>query len=124
MASWLVFAPATNCAAAPSGTGPLAGEWTSTDTADGSHQTLEVTGSGNRVYSMAYVDDWATACAGNPARLSGPGYVDGDGVHMVAALVCLPGGNHLRQRLTIAFQHDTQNDTLTDKFGIVWNRVS
>lgn len=124
IAGGILLAPATISAAAEGRTGPLAGEWASTDT-DGSHQTLDITGIGNPVYSMVYVDDSATAaCAGNPARLSGPGYVDGDRLFMVAALVCLPGGNHLRQRSTIAFQHDAEDDTLTDNFGIVWNRVA
>ena len=116
-----VLAPAT--AAAAGGGGPLAGTWTSTD-ADGSHQTLDITGSGNRVYSMVYVDDSATgACGGDPARLSGPGFVDGDNVLMVAALVCLPGGNDFRGRVTVGFQHDTETDTLTDDFDIVWSRA-
>ena len=118
-----LLAPPSLAAAAEPGSGPLSGQWVSTD-GDGSHQTLEITGSGTRAYSMVYVDDSATgACGGNPARLSGPGYVEGDDVVMVAVLVCLPGGSHLRERLAIGFHHDTASDTLTASFDIVWHRV-
>jgi hypothetical protein len=110
--------------AASAAGGPLAGTWTSTDT-DGSHQTLVVTGSGQRAYAMVYTDDAATdACQGNPARLSGPGFVDGSDVHMQATLVCLPGGNQIRERLTLTFRYDNGSGTLTDDFGIVWDRQS
>jgi hypothetical protein len=103
--------------------GALSGTWTSTDT-DGSHQTLVVNGSGTRAYSMVYTDDEATgACGGAPARLSGPGYVDGDSVTMMAVLVCVPGGNVLHERLTLGFHHDAGSDTLLDDFGIVWERA-
>ena len=103
--------------------GGLAGTWTSVDT-DGSNQTLAVRGSGGRVYSMVYVDESATnACGGAPARISGPGFVDGDGVVMVGPLVCLPGGNVFRERFAIGFEYDPGADTLTDDFGIVWHRA-
>lgn len=118
-----LLVPATAATAAGGGGGALAGTWTSMD-ADGSHQSLDITGSGNRVYSMVYIDDSATdACGGDPARLSGPGFVDGDSVLMVAALVCLPGGNDFRERLTVGFQYDSENDILIDDFDIVWSRV-
>lgn len=114
---------ATGAAAAGSGPGSLAGTWTSVD-GDGSHQTLQISGSGTRVYSMLYTDDAATgACGGDPARLSGPGYVDGDHVVMVAVLVCLPGGNVVKERLAIGFHHDDATDTLVDDFGIAWERA-
>jgi hypothetical protein len=113
--------PATSAQAA--GGGALAGTWTSTDT-DESQQTLAIRGSGTVAYSMVYVDASASVCGGDPARLSGPGYVDGDSVLMVAVLVCQPGGNVLNERLAIGFQHDTEADTLTDDFGIVWHRAS
>jgi hypothetical protein len=115
-----VLAPA----AASAATGPLAGTWTSIDT-DGSNQTLDITGSGRHAYSMVYLDESATsACGGNPAQLSGSGFVDGSDLLMVATLVCLPGGNDFRTRLTITFVYDTGTDTLTDAFGIVWHRAS
>lgn len=115
--------PATGATAAGGGTGPLAGTWTSIDS-DASHQMLDITGSGNRAYSMVYVDDSATgACGGDPARLSGPGFVDGDSVFMVAVLVCYPGGNQLKERLTVGFHYDSGSDTLTDDFDIVWSRA-
>lgn len=103
--------------------GSLAGTWASVDT-DGSNQTLSITGSGRRVYSMVYFDESASsACAGAPARVAGPGFVDGDSVYLVGTLVCLPGGNPFRERLTISFDYDAGTDTLTDGFGITWERT-
>lgn len=118
-ATTAVLAPAAASAAG----GALAGTWTSVDN-DGSNQTLEIRGAGRTAYAMAYVDESATSvCGGNPAQLSGPGYADGSDVLMVASLVCLPGGNALRTRLTIFFAYDAGADTLTDDFGIVWHRA-
>lgn len=108
---------------ASAASGPLAGTWTSVDT-DGSNQTLTVTGSGQRTYSMVYHDEAAhSACDGNPATLSGPGFVDGDTVVQVGALTCQPGGNVFRTRIAIGYTYDGSTDTLTDDFGIVWERA-
>ena len=114
-----VLAPA----AASAASGALTGTWASIDT-DGSNQTLDITGSGRHAYSLVYVDESATtACGGNPARVTGPGFVDGSDLVMDGTLVCLPGGNVVRHRLAINFSYDTGADTLTDAFGIVWHRV-
>lgn len=113
------LAPATASAAS----GPLSGTWASTD-ADESHQRLDITGSGRHAYSMVYFDESATSvCDGNPARLAGPGFVDGSNLLMVATLVCLPGGNPIGTRLAVSFDYDSGADTLTDGFGIEWHRV-
>ncbi len=120
----LGFASAVLAPTASAASGPLAGTWTSVDS-DGSNQTLDIMGSGNRVYSMIYFDESATnACDGNPARVSGPGFVDGNDLVMVGAVVCLPGGNPFRSRFTISYEYDAGSDTLTDAFGIVWHRAS
>jgi hypothetical protein len=114
-----VLAPSVAFAAS----GTLAGTWTSIDD-DGSTQTLDITGSGHHAYSMVYVDDSATgACDGNPAQISGPGFVEGEDVVMIGTLVCLPGGNDLRTRISVFFDYDTGTQTLTDSFGIVWERA-
>jgi hypothetical protein len=103
--------------------GALAGTWTSVDN-DGSLQTLNITGSGKTVYSMVYVDESATgACNGDPARVSGPGFVAGDSVVMFGTLVCLPGGNVFRSRITLGYDYDPGTGTLTDSFGVVWHRA-
>ena len=120
----LILAGVALAAPASAASGPLAGTWTSTDT-DGSHQTLDIMGSGSHVYSMIYVDDAATqACDGDPARLTGPGVVDGEALVMNAVLTCQPGGNVIRSRLTVGFVYDSSTDTLTDDFGIVWHRAA
>ena len=103
--------------------GGLADTWISVDR-DGSTQTLTITGSGGKAYAMVYVDESATgACNGAPARIVGPGVVDGNDIVMEATLVCLPGGNPFRSRLAIGFSYDAGSDTLTDSFGIVWHRA-
>jgi hypothetical protein len=118
-----LLASASGASAIGTGSGPLAGTWTSVDT-DLSHQTLDIVGAGDRVYSMVYDDDVASdTCGDGPARLSGPGFVDGDDVLMVAALVCLPGGNPFRGRLAVGFHYDSGADTLVDDFGVVWSRA-
>lgn len=121
----LVLAPVVAVlapSAASAAPGPLAGTWTSID-GDGSHQTLVVTGNGQHAYSMVYTDDAASdACQGNPARLSGPGFVDGSDLHMQASLVCLPGGNPIQGRLGLTFSYDSATGTLMDDFGIEWSR--
>jgi hypothetical protein len=102
----------------------LAGAWTSVD-ADGSNQTLSIMGSGSHAYSMIYYDESATsACEGDPARVAGPGFVDGDDLVMVGTLACLPGGNRFRSRIEITYHYDAGTDTLTDAFGIEWHRAS
>ena len=113
----VLLAPAASAAG-----GELAGTWTSTDT-DGSHQTLTITGSGQRVYAMTYVDEEATqACGGAQARITGPGHPDESGVLMIGRLVCQPGGDAIGERLVLGFGYDAATDTLTDDFGIEWTR--
>lgn len=103
--------------------GTLAGTWTSVDT-DGSAQTLSIVGSGRHAYSVIYYDESATsACGGNPALVTGPGFVDGNDLVTAGPLVCLPGGNVFRSRITLGYAYDAGSDTLTDDFGIVWHRA-
>lgn len=101
--------------------GELAGTWTSIDT-DGSNQTLTINGSGSRVYAMSLFDDSASLCDGAPALAQGSGRVEEDQLFMLAAAVCLPGGNVLRGVINIGFSYDAGTDTLTDDFGVVWSR--
>jgi hypothetical protein len=104
-------------------TDAFTGTWTSTDF-DGSNQTLTVGGSGTvGRHSVQLFDDSATsACEGAPARVSGLGTVDESTLVMTGTLTCMPGGNPLRFRISIAFEHDAATDTLTDEFGVVWER--
>jgi Flp pilus assembly pilin Flp len=103
--------------------GGLSGTWTSIDN-DGSHQTLEIRGSGRGgTYAMKLFDESATAaCGGRPAQLAGPGSVSGNDLLVTGALVCLAGGNPLTGRITVAFTYSPGADTLADEFGVVWHR--
>ncbi len=118
-AAGAVLAPPASAAG-----GPLAGTWVSVDT-DGSSQTLDITGSGVRAYAVTYFDESATsACEGGPARVSGPGFVDGDGIVLVGPGVCLDGGGVFAKRIAIGYHYDAGTDTLTDDFGIEWQRAN
>lgn len=109
---------------ASAASGPLADTWVSVDS-DGSNQVLEIRGSGRRAYAVTYFDESATnACAGNPARISGPGFVDGDDIRLIGPVICLPGGNVFTSRFAVTYDYDAGTDTLTDDFGVVWERAS
>lgn len=100
----------------------FAGTWTSIDT-DGSNQTLRITGSGQGSFSVFYFDDSATsACGGAPAQLVGTGDADGDVLVTVGTIVCRPGGNFLRFRISVGYEYSAGTDTLTDDFGVTWSR--
>ena len=99
------------------------GSWTSIDN-DGSHQTLDIRGSGRSGhYAMALFDDSATlACQGAPARFQGSGVVDGNSLIMTGAIACKPGGNPLKGRISIRFVYRSGTDTLVDDSGVRWYR--
>ncbi|MQA91669.1 MAG: hypothetical protein GEU90_15830 [Gemmatimonas sp.] len=100
------------------------GSWTSIDI-DGSHQMLDIRGSGQSGhYAMVLFDDSATlACDGSPVRFQGSGLVDGNSLLMTGAITCIPGGNPLQGRISIRFVYNPGTDTLTDDFGVTWYRA-
>jgi hypothetical protein len=100
------------------------GSWTSTDN-DGSHQTLDIQGSGQGGHhAMFLFDDFTSgACEGSPAHVQGAGVVDGDRLVMTGTLTCMPGGNPLRFRVSITFEYNPDTDTLTDDSGVTWYRA-
>jgi hypothetical protein len=104
--------------------GNLAGNWESVDL-DGSHQTLRIKGAGKHVYSMFYFDDRTSGiCGGSPAKVVGRAVAEGNVLTGRGTLVCLPGGNPLpAQKITGSYEYDLGTDTLTDSWGVVWERV-
>jgi hypothetical protein len=100
------------------------GSWTSIDI-DGSHQTLDIQGSGQSGHhAMVLFDDSATtACQGSPARVQGSGLVDGDSLLMTGTLTCMPGGNPVRGRTSVRFVYNPGTDTLSDDSGVTWYRA-
>jgi hypothetical protein len=100
------------------------GSWTSIDH-DGSHQTLDVRGSGQQGhYAMFLFDDSATvACDGTPAHVQGSGVVDGNRLVLTGPLTCTPGGNPLPFLISFGFEYDPGTDTLTDDSGVTWYRA-
>jgi hypothetical protein len=103
--------------------GGFAGSWIATDTLDGSRLSLSVRGGGGH-YAVREVDSAATVCGGAPASVTGPGTVDGDVLVVPVTLVCLPGGNILRERIVISFTYRPGTDSLIDNDGVVWRRAS
>jgi hypothetical protein len=103
--------------------GNLAGSWVSVDL-DGSNQTLRIKGAGNHVYAMFYRDDRTSGiCGGTPAKVTGRGVAEGNELAARGTLVCLPGGNPLPgQRVAVQYHYDAGTDTLTDSWGVVWQR--
>ena len=100
------------------------GSWTSIDT-DGSHQTLDIRGSGKSGhYAVVLFDDSATrSCHGSPARFQGPGLADGNSLLVTGTITCMPGGNPLKGRISIRFVYHPRTDTLTDDSGVTWYRA-
>ena len=102
---------------------PFAGRWTSTDPGDGSSQALLV--SAGSTPAVTFQDFYASSCAnhGSPATQwtsAGRGEVDGDTLYV-----------HFHKsgcgRFNIGqyddwYAYDAGSDTLTDSFGIVWQR--
>jgi hypothetical protein len=103
------------------------GHWASTDVADGSSQTLDVSGSGvGGTHATQLHDTVASfACGGGPANVQGPGRVDGSQMYVVFTVTC-PGGGRppVRGRIGPAiYTYDSGSDTLSDDSGNVWHRV-
>lgn len=101
------------------------GSWTSIDISDGSHQTLDIRGSGRSGHhAMALFDDATSgACRPSPARVQGSGVVDGNRLQGMGTLTCRPGGNPLTGRIPLGFVYHPRTDTLTDDAGIRWHRA-
>jgi len=100
------------------------GSWTSIDF-DGSHQTLDIQGSGRAGHHamFAFDDSATTACHGSPAHFQGSGVVHGRSLVMTGTLTCIPGGNPFGGRISIGFVYDSATDTLTDDSGVTWYRA-
>jgi hypothetical protein len=100
------------------------GSWISIDT-DGSHQTLDIRGSGQSGhYAVVLFDDSATVgCHGSPARFQGAGLAEGNSLLVTGTLTCLPGGNPVKGRISIRFVYHPGTDTLSDESGVTWYRA-
>jgi len=116
----LTFVLVSGTTAKPSD--PFKGVWTSIDT-DGSNQTISFGGSDSLRF-VHYFDDGASAC-GWPednvtATLNGVGTVSGDTITTDLDGQCNGTGQDLSSSAT--YTYHSGNDTLTDNFGVIWNR--
>jgi hypothetical protein len=120
----LVVSVAMLAAPASAKPGHLAGNWASVDL-DGSNQTLRIKGAGKHVYSTFYRDDRTSGiCGGSPAKVVGRAVAQGNELAVRGTLVCLPGGNPLPgQKVIVSYEYDAGTDTLTDSWGVVWERA-
>lgn len=103
---------------------PFAGTWVSTDT-DGSSQLLIVSGGGHP--SVVYQDFYASGCdnyAGPDTHwvAAGPGAIEGD--TLFADFRKSGCGTFLQGGYSDFWVYDAGADTLTDSFGIEWQRAT
>ena len=123
-AVWLVVAGLLAVAPAVSAADPgFAGTWVSIDT-DGSAQTLTI-GRGSAP-AVTYQDFYASSCANDGAPsthfvATGRGTIEGD--WMGVAFRNGKCGRHMIGPFGLGLTYDESNDTLTDDFGITWNRA-
>jgi hypothetical protein len=102
--------------AAPSD--PFKGKWQSVDT-DGSNQLLALGGAGS-TRQVTLHDDFASACGGGVAVVRGIGTVAGDSLSGTFAVRCANGT--AVPDTPVTWEYDSETDTLTDSFGVVWSR--
>jgi hypothetical protein len=100
----------------------FAGNWVSTDR-DGSFQTMTIRANREGAYEMVLHDDMTGPCSG-PSTDTGTGRVDGAGrlvIHSITT-TCESGREPVDAGGSLIFVHDPTADTLTDDFGVVWQR--
>ena len=118
-----VLLAATISSIAGAATSPFAGRWTSTDPDDGSAQALLV--SAGSAPSVTFQDYLASTCEnhGSPATQwtsAGRGEIDGDTLYV--SFHKSGCGSFSIGQYSDWYVYDPGDDTLTDSFGIVWQR--
>jgi len=108
---------------ASAATNQFSGRWTSTDPGDGSSQVLLI--SAGSAPAVTFQDYFASVCAdhGSPATQwtsAGRGEIDGDTLYV--AFHKSGCGSFSIGQYQDFFWYDAGNNTLTDSFGIVWQR--
>jgi hypothetical protein len=125
-----LLSPPTRVAFDPPTNDSLTGTWVSTDT-DGSSQTMKIRAEGAEAYGVVLNDDAATVCSGAPATLTGTGQIEGAELVLPApVLTCDDGttpvpvdGSSLEEAVRdYTLVYDSESATLTDNFGIRWQR--
>jgi hypothetical protein len=112
--------------------GPFLGTWVNTGV-DGSKQTMMIRASGDDGAEIEGHDDFATVCSGAASTMIGTGQVQGPTQLVIPSpvLTCDDGsepealsGPPLEDQLrNLTFVDHPETDTLTDTFGLVWERV-
>jgi hypothetical protein len=112
--------------------GPFLGTWVNTGV-DGSKQTMMIRASGDDGAEIEGHDDFATVCSGAASTMIGTGQVQGPTQLVIPSpvLTCDDGsepealsGPPLEDQLrNLTFTDHPETDTLTDNFGVVWERV-
>lgn len=106
------------------------GNWVSTDPADGSAMSLQITQT-NGSYTVVLLDEKARACgqdaSGNPkfgAEVTATGTVNGMILStVVSSLKCLSEPpTFLEVSVTIDYTYQSATDTLVDNQGAIWSR--
>lgn len=104
------------------------GEWESIDV-DGSHQTLAIEMISSGKYSFYYHDSGASICgtdANGPiyaAELEAVGTVEENILSGTGDLICQDGSGTSAGVFTLTFAFDPITDTISDGWGVTWNRL-
>lgn len=127
----LLTVPDTRDAAPPPAAPNHVDTWVTTDV-DGSTETMVVRKSGDDPYEIVVRDDSASVCSRAPSTMTGTGRLDGARELVIPSpvLTCddesepkVESGPPLEEVLrNLTFVHDPEADTLTDSFGLVWDR--
>jgi hypothetical protein len=99
------------------------GTWRSTDI-DGSRQLMNIGGGTNGVFHITFVDLSASFCEGLPILGKGAGEIGSDDVmHTDLDFRCLGGLEKGVDDVDYQLIYDEASDTLTDAWGVTWNRT-
>jgi hypothetical protein len=99
------------------------GTWRSIDI-DGSRQQMKIGGGNKGVFRITFVDHRASFCEGLPILGKGAGEIGSDDVmHTELNFRCLGGLKKGVADVDYQLIYDEASDTLTDAWGVTWNRT-
>lgn len=99
------------------------GDWSSIDV-DGSRQEMYISFDEEGRYPISFIDHAANFCDGSPIIGRGAGQIGSDGaMHTELDVRCLGELEKSADNVDYWLTYDEASDTLTDAWGITWNRI-